>query len=136
MTCIDEANGSAAALVNLLADNFPCLDDRHRFEGATVRFHKRPQILVADLWACFEGESFGYFHDIDQITMFAGNKPRALMFSTPTNMGRKTTGSLKCSILSAVFNTVRHWSLTFDQGSPLKVVMHGRCNFEGAAFGA
>ncbi|KAL2044294.1 hypothetical protein N7G274_002999 [Stereocaulon virgatum] len=70
VTCLDEANGSAAALVNLMADNFPCLDDRHRFDGRTVRFHKRPQILVADIWACFEGESFGYFHDINQITMF------------------------------------------------------------------
>lgn len=63
--------------MNLLADNFPCLDDRHRFDGSTVRFYKRAQILVADLWACFEGESYGYFHDIDQITMFAG------MFSSP-----------------------------------------------------
>ena len=53
-------------------DNFPCIDDRHRFENTVVRFHKRAQILVADLWACFEGESYGWFHDIDQITMFAG----------------------------------------------------------------
>lgn len=37
-----------------------------------VRFYKRAQILVADLWACFEGESYGHFHDIDTITMFAG----------------------------------------------------------------
>jgi hypothetical protein len=26
---------------------------------------------VADLWACFNGESYGEFHDIDKITMFA-----------------------------------------------------------------
>ncbi|MCJ1451595.1 hypothetical protein MMC28_001935 [Mycoblastus sanguinarius] len=70
-TCIEEANGSAAALVNLLVGSFSCFDDRHRFEDVTVRFHKRAQILVADLWACFEGESYGYFHDIDTITMFA-----------------------------------------------------------------
>ena len=36
-----------------------------------MRFLKRAQILVADLWACFEGESYGEFHDIDSITMFA-----------------------------------------------------------------
>lgn len=70
-TCIEQSKGSAAALVNLIVDNFPCMDDRHDFEDTTIRFHKRAQILVADLWACFEGESFGYFHDIDQITMFA-----------------------------------------------------------------
>jgi len=65
-------DGSAAALVNLVAEKFPCFRDSARFEGKTVRFHKRAQILVADLWACFEGRSFGQFHDIDKITMFAG----------------------------------------------------------------
>ena len=34
--------------------------------------YKRAQILIADLWACFNGESYGEFHDIDKITMFAG----------------------------------------------------------------
>lgn len=37
-----------------------------------MRLYKRAQILVADLWACFDGESYGEFHDIDKITMFAG----------------------------------------------------------------
>lgn len=43
------------------------------FEGRRkpIRILKRAQILVADLWACFEGESFGAFRDIDKITMFA-----------------------------------------------------------------
>ncbi|OJD12227.1 hypothetical protein AJ78_07132 [Emergomyces pasteurianus Ep9510] len=70
-TCIEEANGSAAVLVNLLADNFPCFRDKTRFEGKEVRFYKRAQILVADLWACFRGKSYGKFHDIDKLTMFA-----------------------------------------------------------------
>lgn len=71
-SCIEEANGSAAVLVNLIADNFPCFRDRTRFEGKEVRFYKRAQILVADLWACFRGKSYGKFHDIDKLTMFAG----------------------------------------------------------------
>ncbi|EEH05569.1 conserved hypothetical protein [Histoplasma capsulatum G186AR] len=70
-SCIEEANGSAAVLVNLIADNFPCFRDRTRFEGKEVRFYKRAQILVADLWACFRGKSYGKFHDIDKLTMFA-----------------------------------------------------------------
>jgi len=57
--------------VNIIVDNFPCFDDRHPFEDTVIRLHKRAQILVADLWACFEGESYGFFHDISQITMFA-----------------------------------------------------------------
>jgi hypothetical protein len=70
--CIAEADHSAAALVNILADNFPCFNDVVRFENRkSVRFLKRAQICVADLWAAFDGEAFGQFNDIDKITMFA-----------------------------------------------------------------
>ena len=79
-TCVKEANGSAAAMVNLLVENFPCFRDEVKFEGKTVRFYKRAQILVADLWACFEGESFGTFNDIDTITMFAGQLPDLYLY--------------------------------------------------------
>ncbi|KAI1337663.1 hypothetical protein F5Y15DRAFT_150504 [Xylariaceae sp. FL0016] len=70
---IAAANGSAAALVNIIARDFDCFRDEFRFEGRKkpVRFLKRAQILVADLWACFNGESYGAFRDIDKITMFA-----------------------------------------------------------------
>ncbi|KAJ9192107.1 hypothetical protein DTO164E3_8524 [Paecilomyces variotii] len=71
VNCLYDANHSAAALVNLLADNFSCFRDQSTFEGRKVRLYKRAQILVADLWACFEGQSYGEFHDIDKITMFA-----------------------------------------------------------------
>ncbi len=37
----------------------------------SVRFLKRAQIVVADLWACFDGAGYGEFYDIDKITMFA-----------------------------------------------------------------
>ncbi len=36
-----------------------------------MAFLKRAQILVADIWAAFEGVSWGAFSDIDCITMFA-----------------------------------------------------------------
>lgn len=36
-----------------------------------VTFYKRAQILVADIWGCFEGQGIGFFADIDCITMFA-----------------------------------------------------------------
>jgi Potential Queuosine, Q, salvage protein family len=88
--CITAASGSAAALVNLLVRDFPCLRDEHCFEGRTVRLYKRAQILVADIWACFNGESYGAFDDIDKITMFADYRiPQmlhslgVLMFSPP-----------------------------------------------------
>lgn len=36
-----------------------------------VQILKRAQILVSDLWACFNKQSYGEFYDIDEITMFA-----------------------------------------------------------------
>lgn len=72
MTCIQEANGSAGYLVNLLADDFSCFRDVYIDDDKEVQIYKRAQILVADLWACFEGTGYGKFDDIDQITMFAG----------------------------------------------------------------
>ena len=70
--CIEAANHSAAALVNIVAENFPCFNDVVRFESRkNVRFLKRAQICVADLWAAFDGKGYGEFDDIDKITMFA-----------------------------------------------------------------
>lgn len=83
INCIYDANQSAAALVNLLADEFPCFRDEGVFDGRTVRFYKRAQILVADLWACFDGESYGEFNDIDKITMFAGILPPPPIHNSP-----------------------------------------------------
>lgn len=68
---IKQADNSAARLVNLLVDTFPAFRDEHRFHGKTVRIYKRAQILVADLWACFNGQDIGAFGDIDHITIFA-----------------------------------------------------------------
>ena len=62
-------------MVNLLADNFPCFRDEATFEHKKVRIMKRAQIFVADLWAAFDGDSYGEFYDIDKITMFAGRLP-------------------------------------------------------------
>lgn len=58
--------------MNLIVDSFPCFRDEARYDKKSVRFYKRAQILVADLWACFEGKGYGRFDDIDKITMFAG----------------------------------------------------------------
>lgn len=57
----------------MLAADFLCFRDEHRFDGRKkpVRILKRAQILVADMWACFNGERWGEFHDIDKITIFA-----------------------------------------------------------------
>ncbi|KAI8324214.1 hypothetical protein GQ54DRAFT_79689 [Martensiomyces pterosporus] len=76
---LKECQGSAQKLVERVVREFPCFRDVHRFEGQTAYIYKRAQILVADIWACFEGKGSGRFDDIDAITMFADYRvPQAL----------------------------------------------------------
>ena len=69
---VEKAGHSAGKLVNLLAKHFPAFRDETRFDGRRVRILKRAQIFVADLWAAFDGQSYGEFDDIGHLTMFAG----------------------------------------------------------------
>ena len=117
-TCIEQSKGSSAVLVNLLVDNFPCLDDRHSYEDITVRFHKRAQILVADLWACFEGHGFGYFHDIDQITMFADYRIPQMLHS------------LGCLQYSPPLESHIRQKKAIDSGHPWEIQLRG-CSIWG-----
>jgi len=78
---VAQANGSAIALINLVLKHFPTFRDiAQSYHGRPIHVLKRAQILVADIWACFEGQSHGHFHDIDKITMFADYRvPQALV---------------------------------------------------------
>lgn len=100
MNCIRDADHSAAALVNLLADTFPCFRDETLFNGRMVRLYKRAQILVADVWACFNGESYGEFHDIDKITMFAGMLLSVWLAILYTYIVRKKEGLVPADLFS------------------------------------
>ncbi|KAJ1889229.1 hypothetical protein LPJ66_008148 [Kickxella alabastrina] len=76
---LKECHGSAQAVVERVVGEFPCFRDEHLYRGKSVAMYKRAQILVADLWACFEGCGAGAFKDIDQVTMFADYRvPQAL----------------------------------------------------------
>lgn len=85
---VEAANNSAGKLVNLLAHHFTCFRDESVFEKRTVRIMKRPQILVADIWAAFNEEGYGEFNDIDSITMFAGTS-HSLPLTTSIRLTRK-----------------------------------------------
>jgi hypothetical protein len=80
---VESADRSAARLVNLLARDFDCFADEHRFESRKkpVRLLKRAQIFVADTWACFNGQDYGEFRDIDKITMFADYRIPQILIS-------------------------------------------------------
>lgn len=78
---IESAEKSAARLIETVTSTITSFDDKCEFDGRTVYFRKRVQILVADIWACFEGKGLGEFSDIDSITMFADYRvPQSLVY--------------------------------------------------------
>uniref|UniRef100_T1JJ82 Queuosine 5'-phosphate N-glycosylase/hydrolase n=1 Tax=Strigamia maritima TaxID=126957 RepID=T1JJ82_STRMM len=81
VTCITESKSNAVKLMELIVKNFPSYRDEAEYEGKKVCFYKRAQILVSDVWACFEGNAIGAFTDIDCLTMFADYRiPQVLAY--------------------------------------------------------
>lgn len=69
---IATANGSAKKFLETIVEEFPCFRDEADYKGKRVSIYKRAQILVGDIYACYQGEGLGHFVDINEtITMFA-----------------------------------------------------------------
>ncbi len=69
---IAAANRSAARLAEILLE-MPLYRDVSRYAGFEVPFYKRAQLTCADLASVFDGEGYGAFSDLDQLTIFADN---------------------------------------------------------------
>ncbi|XP_054725030.1 LOW QUALITY PROTEIN: queuosine salvage protein-like [Uloborus diversus] len=79
--CIGMCEQSAQTLLKLIIDNFPSYRDEATIDSHKVSFYKRAQILIGDIWCCFEGKGCGAFNDIDTITIFADYRiPQALVY--------------------------------------------------------
>ncbi|KAK9373288.1 uncharacterized protein V1513DRAFT_426733 [Lipomyces chichibuensis] len=81
INCVKQADGSAVALVQSIVENLPCFKDEAEYRGRSVKIYKRAQILVSDIWACFNQQSYGYFRDIDQISMFADYRVPQILYN-------------------------------------------------------
>ncbi|OWF56555.1 UPF0553 protein C9orf64 homolog [Mizuhopecten yessoensis] len=98
VNCIEKCDKSAQALMKLVVTDFPSYRDEAEYNGKQVAFYKRVQILIADIWACFEGESYGEFHDIDSITMFADYRiPQALVYFDAMEYSKELTDYMKAN---------------------------------------
>jgi len=71
---IEQAQGSAVKLASSLVQHFPSFNDTALYRTHTIRFYKRAQICVADLYSAFGAQQWGAFHDIGQLTIFADYK--------------------------------------------------------------
>lgn len=82
--CVESSKHSAVKLLGMIIDHFPSYRDEAEYNSANSKYrvgiYKRAQILVADIWSCFEGRELGLFHDINRITMFADYRiPQVLL---------------------------------------------------------
>lgn len=68
---LKKCHNQAQRLIKLLLADFPDFRDVSVYKGRECYMLKRAQILVAETWACFQGQNYGRFDDIDSITMFA-----------------------------------------------------------------
>ena len=73
-TAVEAAGGSAVRFVQQVVADFFSFGDGATYRGHEVRFYKRAQILVGDIWGTFGGERWGAFHDLDRLTAFADYK--------------------------------------------------------------
>lgn len=71
---IEQAEGNAVKLTQLLARNFPSFHDVARYRNHSIVFLKRAQICVADLHAAFQGKMWGKVTGLEQLTAFADYK--------------------------------------------------------------
>jgi len=80
VNCIKSCDKSVQRLMDRIVEDFSSYRDQSRFENVTVSIFKRLQILIADIWSCYDGQGIGTFNDIDTITMFADYRiPQVLL---------------------------------------------------------
>lgn len=71
---VAEASGDAQKLLELIVQNFPSFLDVSPYKDKQVYFHKRAQLLVADIYQIFDGKNFGELKNIDTLTACADYK--------------------------------------------------------------
>ncbi|KRT81414.1 hypothetical protein AMK59_5121, partial [Oryctes borbonicus] len=111
--CVRKANNSAVKLLNIIVDSFNCFRDQAIYEGKKISIHKRAQILIGDIWACYKNKGLGHFHDIDEITMFADYRvPQSLLFFGALEYSDELKDKLKSNYI-------------FENGDPTEVEIRG-----------
>lgn len=71
---IRESDHDSQKLLDLIVANFPGFKDESVYNGKTIFFNKRAQLLVSDIYQIFNGQGFGSLKDIDLITACADYK--------------------------------------------------------------
>jgi len=71
---INEAQGNAQKLVELVVQNFPSFSDTSSYKNREIYFYKRAQLFIADIYQLFGGKNFGALNNVDKLTACADYK--------------------------------------------------------------
>lgn len=78
---ISQTGNDARRMVELITEKIPSYRDVATYEGKSIAFYKRAQILVADFWGIMDARGEGDIINIDWLTMFADYRvPQALVY--------------------------------------------------------
>lgn len=77
LRAVEEADGRVSSLLELVVSSFPSFDDRAFVEGREVVFHKRAQLLIADLHGAL-GDALP-LEGLEELTAFADYQLPALL---------------------------------------------------------
>ncbi|XP_015786129.1 queuosine salvage protein [Tetranychus urticae] len=81
VSMVIKAKNSAKTLLKMVHEYFPSFRDELLYNGESIGFYKRAQLLIGDIYACHEGKGLGKFDDIQDITMFADYRvPQCLYY--------------------------------------------------------
>ncbi len=94
---IKMCENSAEKLLKLIVEDFVYFRDEAVFNGKTVSMYKKAQVLIADIWTCFQGKTLGCFNDFDDIiTMFADYRvPQVLVHFRALSYDKKLMDLLR-----------------------------------------
>jgi len=120
-TFVADARRDAPRLAQMIAGNFASFNDIAIYRGRKVRFFKRAQILVCDLWGAFGGKQWGAFDNIETLTAFADYKlPQVLrawgIVQYAPSLARKVDTQIELTARSAAEVEIRAatlWAVEF-----------------------
>lgn len=76
---IESVKGDVSKLLDLITSKFAAFADTAMYQGKTIYFCKRAQLLIEDIYQSFAGEGYGVLTGIDEITACADYKlPQSL----------------------------------------------------------
>lgn len=94
------ANGDALKLLESIISQFSSLEDIAKYQGKTIYFYKRAQLLIEDINQAFAGEGYGDLTHLEEFTACADYKlPQSLrklgIISYAKNLREKIDGLIQ-----------------------------------------